>query len=211
MKYFNYTLLISILSTFLLSSCATSKFSLKKDVKIASYYHRNEEGKKQIVLIDHHGNTLFISPEEIEGTEMQMGYQQTVSMEKDKQKNIYHVKQVKQTVMDSASIRLNDMWVLKKINDKKIAKNAPTLTINLRKETAYGSTGCNRYHSQFMLLGEKKVDFIRIASTKMLCMNANLETEFTSTLEKCDGYAIANNHLTLTKEGKVVLDFQKVD
>ncbi|QZT37305.1 META domain-containing protein [Halosquirtibacter xylanolyticus] len=211
MKYFNHLSLLTALLCLMMSSCTTTKFATKKTVNILPYYHEVDQGEKQLILQDVHGQQLFVNAQKLVGAEMQMGYTQSVKLEKNKDQGLYKVTQSLGTVIDTSSSRINDMWVLKKLHNKAIQSNAPTLTVDLRKQRAYGTTGCNRYHSNFHLLEGGKISFGMIASTKMLCPNSDVEMEFTSLLQKVNGYQIKDRHLYLTVDGNEVMNFLKID
>lgn len=211
MKQIKHTTLLATLFIILLSSCSTSKFSIKKPVTVSPFYHESSEGQRELILTDHNGNILFLNEEKLEGAELLMGYNQMLEITKQNKTDQYKVIKKIETSIDTMTCVINDIWVLKKIEGEMIDKNAPTLTIDLREKRAYGHSGCNRYHTSISLFENQSLKFGMIASTKMYCPNIDIENSFLNALQKCDHYNIKDGHLHLMQGGKTLLTFLKVD
>ena len=111
--------------------------------------------------------------------------------------------------------RLNDIWVLEKIDGKPVdipeSRNKPDMTIDLAGMTIYGYGGCNRYHGRAELVNNTLVTG-NIMSTKMACIdtqeieNRFLKTISSQTLE----FGIDETGLTMT-DGETELFFSRAE
>jgi heat shock protein HslJ/uncharacterized membrane protein len=78
--------------------------------------------------------------------------------------------------------RINDIWVLESINNKKLTatdfiKGLPQLEINIAQQKVFGHTGCNNISGAIELQG-KKIRFGYLASTRMACPNPEFENKY---------------------------------
>lgn len=211
MKQIKHATLFATLLILLLSSCSSSKFTTKKPITVSPFYHENTKGQKQLILTDQKGNILFLDEEKLEGAELLMGYNQMLEIAKPKKSDQYKVTKKLETSIDTMTCVINDIWVLKKIKGEEVNKNAPTLTIDLRKKRAYGHSGCNRYSTSVSLFENHSIKFGMIAATKMYCPNIDIENTYLNALQKCDQYQIKDRHLHLMQGEKILLTFLKVD
>lgn len=114
-------------------------------------------------------------------------------------------------------LRLTDIWNLERIDGKEIVLNQenpdrPILEINVGNMKVSGTGGCNAIMGSIKELGEEKLIFNPIASTKKLCRNMEIETQFLSALNQTHAYKIENNHLHLyNADNTETLVFRKGD
>lgn len=95
---------------------------------------------------------------------------------------------------------LSGEWQIEDINKQGIIDSSHiTLGFDTQEKRVYGSSGCNRYNSNYQLSGEG-IKFTQGLSTKMACPEAlmNQENKFLATLGKI-------THLTLDKNGAIIL------
>jgi heat shock protein HslJ len=111
--------------------------------------------------------------------------------------------------------RLNDIWVLEKLNGTEVsledfAKEIPTLEINSSNKTFFGYAGCNRMNGS--LFSENDLlRFTKIVITKMMCQPHNKESEFLKALQSTITYNIEHNQLKLSNPDRELLIFKKID
>jgi heat shock protein HslJ/uncharacterized membrane protein len=114
-----------------------------------------------------------------------------------------------------ADYRLNDIWVLKSINDtavneKGLAKGLPRLEINLSTGKFYGTGGCNNINGNAEVKG-KYIHFPRIISTRMACNDDGFESRYLAALKaKNMRYKVDNGLLTLQADDSV-FTYRKID
>ena len=112
--------------------------------------------------------------------------------------------------------RLNDIWVLEKLNGKEIDRTLfknerPYFEINIKDSRVLGFAGCNDFNGKFTFEGPDIIFSKNLAMTLMACPNLEFESEFVRSLTRSSlMYSIANNKLVLTR-GDVELVFKKVD
>lgn len=100
------------------------------------------------------------------------------------------------------SNRLNDIWILEKINDKPVempdSKKHPTLQVDLAGKTIFGYGGCNQFHGKAELVNNRLVTG-PVAATKMACINTqDTEERYLETISgKTLDFTIANSTLIL--------------
>lgn len=113
--------------------------------------------------------------------------------------------------------RLNDKWVLEKLNGKEIKKEQymkekPFIKFKVDENKISGNAGCNTFLGNAEVLHKKIAFGTNIGLTKMECDNMNLEMEFMNTITgKSLDYSIDNGKLFFYKEGKAVMEFRKSD
>ncbi|MDG3582646.1 META domain-containing protein [Galbibacter pacificus] len=108
--------------------------------------------------------------------------------------------------------RLNDIWALETIDGKAIDKTMkrPNLEFNLRNGQVFGFGGCNRINGT-LVVEKDSLAIGALASTKMMCPNAELETQFLQIVNNMKfHYKYKNLILTLTS-AEHTLTFRKVD
>ncbi len=109
--------------------------------------------------------------------------------------------------------RLNDKWILKKINGKQIeipgSREHPQLEVDLAGKMIFGYGGCNRFHGRAELVNNNLVTG-SIASTKIACPDTqDIENTFLHTLsEKTMEFRISDDTLVMT-DGETELLFSR--
>lgn len=112
-------------------------------------------------------------------------------------------------------IRLHDIWVLEKLNGRKVerldfAKELPLIEIYAEPNTFMGFAGCNQMNGR--LFYEKDLlRFTDIITTRMACEPGNKEGEFLKTIQNATTYEIKENRLWLSNPSGLLLVFKKVD
>lgn len=95
---------------------------------------------------------------------------------------------------------ISGQWQIEDINNQGIIDSSHiTLGFDTQEKRVYGSSGCNRYNSNYQLSGEG-IAFTQGLSTEMACAEAlmNQENKFLATLGSI-------THLTLDKNGAIIL------
>jgi heat shock protein HslJ len=124
--------------------------------------------------------------------------------------------QSSQTTNEQTDMRINDIWVLQTLNGQdvkkeKAGKQMPYLEFHLNNNMVLGNTGCNELNGEAVVSGNK-IKFGSISATKMNCNDATYEIDFREALSPGTvEYSIENLKLTITKNGKVIMTFKKVD
>lgn len=111
--------------------------------------------------------------------------------------------------------RLQDIWVLEKVNGEKVTKadfgkELPIIEINTTTNQFSGNDGCNRMTGK-LFYEPKILRFTNIITTEMACLKNGLTTEFVNALKSSTAYTIANNRLTLRNSDTETLVFKKID
>ncbi len=139
-------------------------------------------------------------------------YRVTVDLKTNTETETLHLEGCGRYITD---YRLNDIWVLEKMNGKRISeedfgKELPSLEINSTANSFSGYAGCNRMTGA--LFYEKGLlRFTKVATTLMMCTHVNKENEFLKALQSSTGYEIGNNRLTLLSPDGTILVFKKTD
>jgi len=112
--------------------------------------------------------------------------------------------------------RLNDIWVLESINNKKLAaasfpKGLPQLEISIAKQNIFGHTGCNNINGASEVQG-KKIWFGYLVSTKMACPNMEFENQYLHQLSnRTIPYFIKPGKLHLQILADTIYIYRKID
>lgn len=99
----------------------------------------------------------------------------------------------------------NTQWTLA----ENVKGNKPTLIIEAGKLT--GNAGCNNYFGELALdvtAGNFKSD--NVGSTRKMCENMEVETQFFSMLKEVDKYVVNNGILELYKGNLLLMKFNKL-
>ena len=117
----------------------------------------------------------------------------------------------------SQLLLLNDGWVLTSLNSEVIKplppRNAvPRLEFQVSTGRVTGTGGCNRL-SGLVRADNQSITLGKLASTRMACPGDidKLEARFLKELDGTLGYNIDNRVLTLSRAGRAVMVFKKVD
>lgn len=105
----------------------------------------------------------------------------------------------------------SNKWILSEFNgqsplDAGFSKRLPHLVINLNENKIGGYSGCNSFGGK-ATVDKNSITFSQIFSTKMFCQGVP-ESEFFNLLSNTLEYEIANNTLTLRKDGKPLMKFK---
>ena len=113
------------------------------------------------------------------------------------------------------SYRLNDIWILEKINDEPVdfpdSGKHPTLRVDLAGERISGHGGCNQFNGNAELVNNRLVTG-QIVSTRMACPDVqSTENRYLETLsEKTLDFSLENSTLILG-DGITKLTFRRAD
>ena len=112
-------------------------------------------------------------------------------------------------------LELSNKWNLEKINGQTIdietkQLKRPSMTIDLSKKIAYGSTSCNDYQGN-LLISKNRISLEQINMTQKHC-NDSLESKFLSALNQVFTYQLVDSFLILKdQEEKEILRFNNID
>lgn len=115
-----------------------------------------------------------------------------------------------------ADYRLHDIWALDSINNQKMktadfTKGLPLLEFNLTEKKVHGNTGCNNINGPMEVMGNK-IQFGRLATTRMACKNMNFESKYLQKLDnKTVPYQIKPGKLYLQVSPDSVFIYKKID
>jgi heat shock protein HslJ/uncharacterized membrane protein len=112
--------------------------------------------------------------------------------------------------------RLDDIWVLDKINEKQFSKDdfetRPYMELKIRDSRIYGNAGCNSFLGKIEIKGHKITFSKNMNLTKMSCDKMNLEQEFINALAgKTLEYKVDNGKLYLYEKNIPTLFFHHTD
>lgn len=97
--------------------------------------------------------------------------------------------------------RLNGKWTLKSFGGKfdfnDSTKKKPFLQIALNEKKISGNDGCNMYGAEITELTSSSIRFKNFISTRMMCPNVDLVTQFNNALRNTVAYNITANQLSL--------------
>jgi len=116
------------------------------------------------------------------------------------------------TAQNMPTTKLEGKWVLKTLNGQNVkdifAGKTPTMIISLTDSRINGTGGCNSYNGRFTLIKDE-FSAPNLASTMMMCIQANQETQFMQALGEKSKLSLKGDELTFTQNGKAVLVFTK--
>jgi len=120
-----------------------------------------------------------------------------------------------QSCKTTASLKTMDLegkWVLKTFNGQDVksvfAGKTPTIIFNLSEGRINGTGGCNNYSGAFTLKGNE-FSAPNLASTMMMCIQANQESQFLQALGEVSKLSMKNGELIFTQGEKQVLVLTK--
>ena len=121
---------------------------------------------------------------------------------------------VQQSPTQTDSTIYNRIWVLTRLNNKKInykeGDTKITLVVTSENEYASGSSGCNTYVGQ-VVIKRNHIMFRDIGTTLMLCPDKNeaLERTYLNNLNEIDSWSIIDEDLYLYKNDRPILIYTK--
>ncbi|MCW3785476.1 META domain-containing protein [Plebeiibacterium sediminum] len=112
------------------------------------------------------------------------------------------------------SLVLHDIWGLDSINDKSVSayqcEKRPYVEIHLDNNRINGFLGCNTFGSK-VYFGLNTISIHHLMSTKMACLNSNIEDDFAGALSNHTyKYKVENGVLTLWNDSEKLI-FKKMD
>ncbi len=73
-----------------------------------------------------------------------------------------------------------------------------------------GNTGCNNFKGSFQLTGKNLIKFSPLTTTKMACLEKNMEPQFLDAFKKIGTWSIINDQLVFTNDRTVVMKLKTV-
>ena len=108
---------------------------------------------------------------------------------------------------------LNSDWQVRKLGTKDVSKFNATLTLDIDRKSATGTSGCNSYGAIINIaLKEQTISFANIVSSKLNCKNENalFEIDFFDALKKVKYYKLTDkNTMKLTAADGGFIEMQK--
>ena len=95
-------------------------------------------------------------------------------------------------------------WKLVELNGQKIpapeagGKEAH-FVLSTSEKKIHGNNGCNGFNGSYELMEGNRIQFSKMATTMMACMNVPYDNEYLKVFEMADNYTIQGNTLSLNK------------
>ncbi|MGJ8664763.1 MAG: DUF4377 domain-containing protein [Patiriisocius sp.] len=204
-----------------LQSCATKQATTTLWVSGSKVECDAGAGKIQCLQI-HKGENIdnpkwenFYST--IEGFTFEKGFLKKIEVKEEQVKNppadassikYTLVKELKKQVDFKAQI--DGKWRLARLNGNPINRmvKLPEMLIKSNEMQVSGTGGCNNYSGEIKKLTSTSIELGPIISTKMACINENIEQEYFEALNTVSTYKIEKNELSfLNSEGNEALFF----
>ena len=168
---------------------------------------------------------LFYS--EIEGFEFEPGYLYRLRVREEKldpsqipadaSSVKYTLVSVEEKAMDP-KLRLNDIWVLLKIEGREVREEAlsdrirrPYIEFHLVDGRYMGTDGCNTFRGSLNSVGERELQLGPAMSTRMSCRDMTIPNTILELLSRVDTYKLREGQLLLLDGNTELLEFQKSD
>lgn len=108
---------------------------------------------------------------------------------------------------------LSGIWQIISVNGieivkKNAGKEMPYLEFNTEKNTVTGATGCNRLNGT-ATISNSSINFGPLATTKMMCSNAQYERPILQTLIGNLSYTYEQGIISISKEGRIIMTLAK--
>jgi heat shock protein HslJ/uncharacterized membrane protein len=112
----------------------------------------------------------------------------------------------------NSAYQLSGTWQLVSLNGEvakaeDYAKELPELNFEAFNKKVSGYSGCNRLTGNYKADETGLLNFLPLATTRMMCMGKNKEGAFLSALNNVSGYKFESDHLLLLKGDEVVAEF----
>jgi heat shock protein HslJ len=112
-------------------------------------------------------------------------------------------------------LQLHDIWALEWMKDQEVTerqftRGVPVLEIFVVDGRVQGHNGCNQIQGPLQI-SKEALQFGPLISTRMACNDDGFEQAFMKNLEGPLAYELAEGKLTLSKSGRPLLRFKKVD
>ncbi|HKJ42115.1 MAG TPA: copper resistance protein NlpE N-terminal domain-containing protein [Sunxiuqinia sp.] len=144
-------------------------YSIKNDTILQLKNNPESTGMRQFVIRDSQLTMLDMNGQLIHSGFADRYILKPVDPEKLKQK-------------EELSTQLDGRWKLKSINNEPLANDVqiPWIELNVKQNRFFGFGGCNRINGEISFSSDS-IHFGRIISTKMACLNNNIEDQFLRT------------------------------
>ncbi|MBR9923312.1 MAG: META domain-containing protein [Bacteroidetes bacterium] len=211
----------SIVALFFLQSCSTPQQAENANSIFWVSGYKTEAsagaGKMQVLNV-HRGEDLanpnwenFYAP--IKGFEFEEGYLQKIEVsekELDSSEVPADASSIEYTLIEVLDkqkdnrVELAGQWMLVKLNDAPLNRMVavPTLQVDLTQKQISGNAGCNNFSGSIKALTNTSLELGQIASTKKMCVNKNIETEFLAALNDIHSFDMQGSTLTFLNEGR---------
>lgn len=170
--------------------------------------------KRYRVVVNEGTMTIQIQQQDCENTMSgeKMPYTVQIKFENSKTMKSIDLKGCGYYVTD---YRLNDIWVLEKMNGKMVSSvdfpnGFPSLEINSKTNMFMGFAGCNNM-SGSLFFEQGLLRFTNAITTRKSCAADLKESAFLKALNSTTSYRVENLRLTLKNPALVELVFKKVD
>ena len=95
-------------------------------------------------------------------------------------------------------------WHLVKMVERELNLSPEQFVFTFSKDGAFGGVGaCNRMMGDYTTTEKGVMTFGPVASTRRMCPDANLETEFIAILDRATHYEVDGNILMILSNGEV--------
>ena len=95
-------------------------------------------------------------------------------------------------------------WHLMRLMGRDLSVDADKFVFTFSEDGEFGGTGaCNRIFGAFKSNDQRAISFENLASTRMMCPDANLEAQFVEVLDRATHYEVDGNVLMILSNGEV--------
>ena len=95
-------------------------------------------------------------------------------------------------------------WHLMRLMGRDLSVDADKFLFTFSEDGEFGGTGaCNRIFGAFKSNDQRAISFENLASTRMMCPDANLEAQFVEVLDRATHYEVDGNVLMILSNGEV--------
>jgi len=90
-------------------------------------------------------------------------------------------------------------WKLTSLLGKDIDDSEAFISFATEDNKVFGNTGCNNFMGTYTLKEGMRFELSPLATTRRMCTDMSVETQFLEVLEKADNFSIKDNTLSLQK------------
>lgn len=104
-------------------------------------------------------------------------------------------------------------WALIELNSKAVDRQAEekfVLRFDGVDKKISGFADCNRFFGTYNLIPSNRIKFDKMGSTRMMCENMDVESDFLKSLADVDSYTIDKDVLLLQEKGEVIMIFDAI-
>lgn len=157
----------------------------------------------------------------IKGFDYQPGYIYKIKVNETKRENVpadassleYELVEIVSKEQDKF-LSITGIWLLQQINGKDVDldPNKATLEISSSKQKFFGKAICNQINGTIKYIGDSKINISKVISTRKMCPNMELETEYLSALQSVEEFNVGDNKLQfLDLKGETILSYKMID